>query len=280
MIHIEPIIKRQFSQPDRAAIQDQICAAVGADPARFLTAYRMDARSFQGRYVNSDLMKEMFAEFSASKEHRNRYNLPVHNAAAVLASAQFHLTIADDSVPERVNALFLTGVPGAGKTTSVLANGSQFPQVARIVYEGQLADPAHALPKIEAALVQGLIVKILVIHVRSERSLTNTISRYESEGRGATIEALARIQGNLPTGLKQIQAHFGPAAGLAVVDRRDTMKPVLLAGWDALSLLESEGDYDHIKRNLTRILEDRYSAGLITQGAYDQALGRATAALS
>jgi hypothetical protein len=272
---IESIIKRDFSQPDRAAIQDQICAAVEADPERFLAAYRLDPRSFQARYVNSDLMKEMFPEYRASKEHRNRYNLPVHNSAAVLASAQFRLTIADDSVSERVNALFLTGVPGAGKTTSVMANRNQLQPDVRIVYEGQLADPAHALPKIEAALVRELIVEILAIHVRSEQSLTNTISRYEREGRGATIEALARIQGNLPAGLKQIQAHFGESVSLAVVDKRDILKPVRIAGWDALSLLESEGNYDYIKRNLTGILEDRYAAGLITQGAYDQALGKA-----
>jgi hypothetical protein len=229
--------------------------------------------------VNSDLMKEMFAEYRQSKEHRNRYNLPVHNAAAVLASAQFRLTVSDDSAPERLNALFLTGVPGAGKTTSVMANRNEFPPEARIVYEGQLADATHAIPKIEAALVHGLVVKILAIHVRSEQSLTNTISRYEREGRGATIEALARIQGNLPAGLKQIHAHFGRSVGLAVVDKRDIIRSVRFAGWDALSLLESEGDYDYIKRNLTRILEERYARGIITQGAYDQALGRATTSL-
>jgi len=50
MLNIEPIIKREFSQPDRAAIQDQICAAVEADPQRFLSAYRLDARSFQARH--------------------------------------------------------------------------------------------------------------------------------------------------------------------------------------------------------------------------------------
>ena len=198
----------------------------------------------------------------------------------MLASAQFRLTVSDDSAPERVNAIFLTGVPGAGKTTSVLANRNQLEPDVRIVYEGQLSDPAHALPKIEAALNQGLNVEILAIHVRSEQSLTNTVSRYEHEGRGATIEALARIQGNLPLGLSQIRASFGHQVGVAVVDKRDILKPVRLAGWDNLWLLESEGDYDRIKRNLTRILEDRYSAGLITQGAYDQALGKASIAFS
>ena len=102
MPDIEPIIRRKFSQQDRAAVQEKVSRAVEADPERFLAAYRLDSRSFQGRYVNSDLMKEMFPEYSESKEHRNRYNLPVHNDAAVLAAAQFRAAIADDSIPGRI----------------------------------------------------------------------------------------------------------------------------------------------------------------------------------
>ncbi len=85
MPDIEPIIRRKFSQLDRAAVQERVCQTKEVDPQRSLAAYRLDSRSFQGRYVNSDLMKEMFTEYNVSKGHRNRYNLPVHNAAAVLA---------------------------------------------------------------------------------------------------------------------------------------------------------------------------------------------------
>ncbi len=273
MPDIEPIIRRTFPQADRAGIQEQVARAVESDSDHFLAAYRLDARSFQGRYVNSDLMKEMFREYSASKEHRNRYNLPVHNTAAVLAAAQFRAAIDDDSVPGRTNALFLTGVPGAGKTTAVLANRDQFPHDARIVYEGQLADPVHAVPKFEAALAHRLNVEIVAIHVSSEQALANTILRFEREGRGATIEALARIQGYLPSGLKQIQAHFDGEVRFTVVDKRDTIV-VEESGWKALPLLASEGSYEHIKRKLTERLESQYAAKLITRAAYDQAAGQ------
>ena len=106
MAYIEPIIRRRCSQPHRAAVQEQVCRTVEADPDRFLTAYREDLPSFQRRYVNSDLMKEMFPEYNLSRENRNRYNLPVHNAAAVLAAAQFRAAVADDSVSDRTHALF------------------------------------------------------------------------------------------------------------------------------------------------------------------------------
>jgi hypothetical protein len=191
-----------------------------------------------------------------------------------LAAAQFRVAVADDSVPDRTNALFLTGVPGAGKTTAVLANRDQFPRDARIVYEGQLSDPVHALPKFKAALAKGLNIEIMAIHVSSEQALANTILRYEREGRGATIEALARIQGYLPSGLKQIQAHFCGDVRFTVVDKRDTMVVEEL-GWEALSLLESEGNYEHIRQKLTHSLEAQYAAGRITRAAYEQAAGQA-----
>jgi len=51
---------------------------------------------------------------------------------------------------------------------------------------------------------------------------------------------LARIQGYLPSGLRQIQARFGEEIGFSVVEKR-AMMVVRSRGWQALPLLESEG---------------------------------------
>jgi hypothetical protein len=71
------------------------------------------------------------------------------------------------------------------------------------------------LPKFEAAIVSGLDVEIVAIQVSSEQSLANTILCFEREGRRATIEALARIQGYLPSGLKRIYTRFGDDTGFS-----------------------------------------------------------------
>jgi hypothetical protein len=63
MAYIDAIIRRRLLQPDRAAVQERVCLAVEADPERFLTAYPLDSRSVHERYVNSDLMKEMFHDY-------------------------------------------------------------------------------------------------------------------------------------------------------------------------------------------------------------------------
>ena len=135
---MEPIIRRTFRQTDRAAVQEEIAQLVERDPEASLARYVADPRSFQGRYVNSDLMKETFAVYAQSPEARNYYNVVVHNAGAVLASEQFRRAVRNDSDPARNAAIFLTGIPGAGKTTSVLSAG-EIPPNVRVIYEGQLS---------------------------------------------------------------------------------------------------------------------------------------------
>src|SRR4051794_6178719 len=106
---VEPIIRRTFPQTDRAAVQEHIAQLVERDPEIFLRRYVADPRSCQGRYVNSDLMKETFPVYAQSPQARSYFNAVVHNAAAVLASEQFRRAIRHDADPARDTVIFLTG---------------------------------------------------------------------------------------------------------------------------------------------------------------------------
>ena len=117
-------------------------------------------------------------------------------------------------------------------------------------------------------------MQIVVVHIQPERALFNVLHRFETEGRGATIEAMASIQGHLPDGLNVIQAHFGHAAQLHIIDRRATIVRET-RGWEHVSELRSEGTYEYIKEHLADIIEREHQAGRIVQAAYDQAIGRA-----
>ena len=101
--------------------------------------------------------------------------------------------MADTSHPERDTAIFLTGIPGAGKTSAILDN-NQLQRNVRVVYEGQLATPGPAIAKIQAALDAKLKVRIVAIHLQPEVALENTFGRFEREGRGAGVVAIASVQ--------------------------------------------------------------------------------------
>jgi hypothetical protein len=265
------IVRRDFKEPDRMVAQEQIIRAVTAEPQYFLHQYRKDLRTFEGRYVNSDLMKETFPLYRASKEARNYYNLPVHNAAAVLAAKQFSNVVQDRNNPEQIVMHFVTGTPGSGKTTVIQEHGI-LPNTVRGVYEGQLVD-GSAISKIREVLDAGLRPCISVVHTTPETALDNIINRFNLIGRGASIALIAKILGDLPEGLQRIHRHYGDAVTLDIFDKRDQLQVKLLEGWEHLHILQSEGTRERIGTRLSEYLED--IRGKLSADCYDQAAGRA-----
>jgi hypothetical protein len=270
------IQRKTFSQADRQQVQDNAIAAVAADPERFIDAYKLDARSFGGRYVAADLFKEMFPAFSASKEARNRYNTPVHNTAAVLSAELFSKNLAAPAEPGRDSVYFLTGSPGAGKTSMVLTQ-NVMPDNAHMIFEGQLSNYETSREKIQQVLDAGFKPHIVAVHANPLNAMRNTLQRFDEEGRGASIEAIAGIQGNLPASLERLATHFGDRVTLEVIDVRDRSQPVQLAGFQHIDVLKSEGNHEQIKERLQHYIDDLRAAGRLSDDAYRQAAGLAPA---
>jgi hypothetical protein len=169
--------------------------------------------------------------------------------------------------------VFLTGIPGAGKTSSIIIEG-QLPPGCKAVYEGQLAHAESAIPKIQATLDAGLKPEIAVVHTPPEKALENTFQRFNDMGRGASIHTMADIQGNFPTGLTSIRKRFGDAVSLAIIDKTDSKNPTQRDGWEHISILQKEGSYEQIKQRLANSLEHARRAGQISDACYEQANGR------
>jgi len=257
-------------------VQDEAIASAQTNTEQHIAAYKADPRSFGGRYVAADLFKETFVDtFASSKEARNVYNTPVHNAAAVLSSEQFRRVLEQSDDPARDTVIFLTGVPGAGKTSSILTTGALAPNV-RAVFEGQLVKPETTIPKIQQVLDAGLQLVIIAVHTTPENALRNTLQRFGEEGRGASIGTMAMIQGGTPDGLRVVQQHFGEAVHLTVVDARDRANPRQVHGWDnGIQILHSEGNREDIATRLANELERLNVGGGLTEAAYRQAAGKA-----
>jgi hypothetical protein len=269
---LEPIHRRVFDEPDRAKVQESVARAVEADPDHFIERYRRFERSLGARYVSADLFKETFETYNASNATRNRYNACVHNAAAVLASEYLRRAIHAQDAPVRDRVILLTGIPGAGKTSSVLEVG-EIPANIRVIYEGQLSKPETAISKVQQVLDGGLKPVIVVVHVKPEQALENTLKRFAELGRGAGIGLMASIQGELPDSLEQVRQRFGLGVTLQIADRRVFHEPKRLAGWKHLSVLRSEGHHEHIRHRLTQALDHLRNTGRVQRDAYIQAGG-------
>ena len=277
---MDKIIVKEFSDPVRAKVQEDTVSEVQANPDKFINQYVKDERSFNGRYVASDLFKEMFEPFAASKESRNYFNAVVHNAAAVLSSEQFNRVLKDKTHPERDTVVFLTGIPGAGKTSSVLEKNEDgsftgLPNHFKMVFEGKLDDPKTSIPKIQSVLDAGFKPVIMAVHRQPEIALENTFKRFNEEGRGASIETMASIQGKTPDGLETIYKNFGDEVQLTVRDLREAGNSKHLVGWENLDILRSEGNYETIKQTLTNRVESAFKHGEISSDCYSQAIGKA-----
>ena len=267
------------------AVQDEAIRAAEADPAPFFTRFAALPQALGGRFVSADSFKETFDAYRGSPASRQRYNAPLHNTCAALASAWLRHLLCQPRAPGRDAVALITGVPGAGKTAAVLAaawrsNGLPprlptdplpWPGV-HAIYEGTLAKRETALITVRDVLDAGFQPIIVALHPVPERALDNTLRRFAVTGRGASIHNMARLQGNLPEGLAAVRAAFGDAVALRIIDRRDFDKPQPLSGWAHLPVLTSEGKREHIQQRLEKHLDAL--RGQLPVAAWRQARGQ------
>lgn len=266
---------RDFNDQETKKIQLEAALSVKNNAEKHFTTYLEKPQSFNGRYVCSDLFKETFKAYGdGTNKQRTQFNPAVHNSAAVLANEQFTRSINSKTNPEQDTAIFLTGSPGAGKTSSIMEGGI-LPNNVKIVYEGQMINEKLAIEKIQASLEAGLKPLIIAVHTKPEQALDNTFKRFDNEGRGASIGVMADIQGKTPDSLEKIRNHFGDKVALKVVDRtKDFLNPQTFNGWEHLHILKSEGNHEQISERLTKYLEQARSDERIIGECYKQAGGK------
>lgn len=269
---METISLRGYTDPVRIEAEARAIERATEQTEQVLAEYAARPDTFGGRYVCADSFKELMPGFAQSRESRSALNGAVHNAAAVLSSEQFRRLVDAGPAPDRDTVVFVTGIPGAGKSSTV---ATAVHGAAAIVFEGQLSRPEPTMQKIEQALDNGFKVEIVAVHIAPEVALDRTNSRYldPNNGRGASLNVMADIQGNLPAGLLQINERFGDRVGLEVLDNNPG-KQASHEGWQNVSFLQKEGNRNEIFARLSAALDAGYREGKYTAGFYTQAAGR------
>jgi hypothetical protein len=111
------------------------------------------------------------------------------------------------------------------------------------------------------------------VHIKPLIALDNTIKRFNEYGRGASVFGMAEIQGELPNGLQKIKDTFTSHLIFEIHDKRNSLEPKNLKGWDNLDLLRSEGNKEQIQALLISKIEEYKRQGVISDACYRQAMG-------
>lgn len=230
----------------------------------FLQGYDEHSATMGGRYICSDSFKELFPSFRNPKD-RALANDAVHNSSAVLGATQFEKVLKRNE-NGKTKAVFITGIPGAGKTTFTKGLNSD---KIKLIFEGQMANPQTIIPKIEQCLDKNLEVLIIVLHIKPENALENTFARFNAYGRGGSIEVMSSIQGNLPSGLKKLKAHFGEKIELIAINRDENNR--ILTDENEIFDLINIGSKDEIFTRLQAKLNADFADAKINEACFNQA---------
>ena len=230
-----PIYYKSNLEGDRDEVQRAAIIRALTHTEECLQAYCALEQSHGGRYINADLMKEIFPEYSESLESRTRYDLSVHNSCAWLAQELYNRQIKSDKVEE---CIFVTGMPGAGKSffvQSLFANGEI--KDNQIVFEGSLCNLKASKEKMQQLVDMGKKIQIIVINPSLRLAFSNVVNRQQEVGRGATLVSMAKIASEIGPAIETLDSEF-PIEGIGVYSKlEDNDRVDLSVGIEAVKSL-------------------------------------------
>ncbi len=206
--------------------------------------------SYNGRYICSDLMKETFPIYTESIDSRKKYSEVIHNSCACLAGEAFERQAKDPSVDK---CIFLTGVPGAGKSyliQSIIFSGLLGTDI--MVYEGDITTPSIK-EKMQLLKEQNKDIMILVVNPTLELAQENAIRRHFEIGRGASSQTMARIMSKLPNAVRELDQEFDLSVG--IFNKKTNYDTYNTVGIENVDTLE-HGTYEEILDEFLRLREE------------------------
>ena len=231
--------------PELEAAQDFFIQEAENNTEKYIEKYRQLVSSINGQYICADLFKETFDKYTESIDTRKKYSEVIHNSAAVLAN---ELSQRQISNPKFNKCIFLTGVPGGGKSFLVqsLALADEMKDDT-LIYEGQITTPT-IYEKIEKAANNGKELFIIVVNPTLELAQNNAINRHFEIGRGASCETMARIMSKIPESLIEIREKY-PDINIAIYNKTTNYDIDYSIGFENISMLD-HGTYDEILEKL------------------------------
>ena len=232
--------------PEQAEMEEKFIESAVNETDEHISEYIGLASSMNGRYICSDLFKETFEEYRKSLDNRKQYASVVHNSAAVLSNELFQRVVKAQNIN---SCIFLTGVPGAGKSFLIqsLNLGGLIPNDV-MIFEGDISSQS-IIDKMKLVVENGKTINIMVVNPTLELAMNNAINRSFEIGRGASCHTMARIISALPDSIRNIFKLFGDKVSLGIYDKKTNFDIMDYYGLENINLLE-HGNYDEVRAKL------------------------------
>ncbi len=194
------IIKMEGLGPEEVEVESRAIQLFKDHSAELVAEYR----SKFGIVVGTDFARELFPDYAVDLGSRLRFAAAVQRSAAALADLVFDQMLAEKKGSA---VLFTAGGTGAGKTSSIRANGDFID--AGIIFDGNFNSWGSSKKRVEKSLQFGCKVAIIFVHRHPvEAYMQGVIPRALVEGRTVAIDAHLRMHSDSISTFLRINRKF------------------------------------------------------------------------
>lgn len=233
---------------------------------RAIAEYAKLPESEGGRVLNTDLARELSADYRADRTRSSA----VHEPASELVKKMYAQKLAEAPAPgQKPVVVFTAGGTGAGKSTAIaaLSESSAALRSAQIIYDTNLNTLKSSVEKIEQALAAGKSVRVMYVARDPIQALVKgALPRAMRMGRTVPLIEHARTHAGSAKVVRELAQYYkeDPRVDIQVIDNSGGKGHVKLGSIDRVAAPE----YDGLVGELHAALEAERQAGTISEAVY------------
>lgn len=199
--------------PEQRAVEESAARMVIEDLDGTIARYGKLDGAYGGRYLNTDLARELVPEYAASKASRALHSASVHEPMSFLVKKMYERRLAMPRDPKRNFEVFFTaGGTGSGKTTGLKTYAALYKRAmnADMIYDTNLNTLGSSMQKISQALRSGRDATVMFVYRDPVTAFVEgTLPRAVRQGRAVPLAEHLRTHVGVATTVPQLRREFG-----------------------------------------------------------------------
>jgi hypothetical protein len=242
---------------------------VKSDPEGYVSRY-LEAHTENGIVkISADRARSLFPEYGSSKEGAFENTESTNAAASKIAGAAFDKAVASGDLKGK-QVDFITGMPGAGKSTAENAPHDNRGQLA-LVYEGNLSDPQLLQRRVQEVIDAGAEPTLYYVKAPAKTALDRMVDRQGKIGRYVPIQYGAQVAANTPKSIEALHKQFGGQVQYRTIDNSGKPEDAKVGkGFDAIRKMAENRTTDEIRDEQHAHAKELLASGKLSPEVYER----------